>query len=206
MSRCGIVVLAAGGSARLGRPKQSLTLAGETLLARAARSAVASACRPVVVVLALGPRRCATLSPFPVRVVVNEHWRSGMGSSICAGVRDAVAAGGSLDAVAVCLCDQPLVTGESIDALVEAWRASRKPVCAAAYGGTVGTPAVFSAALFDELLALGDGEGGKVILRRHASDVAPFDMPGAETDVDTEAEYQRVAARFEKTPTVEPAG
>src|SRR5688500_11092794 len=84
----GAVVLAAGGSSRLGRPKQLVVHDGLPLVARAARAALAAGAGPVVVVL--GGSAAAVrvaLSPLAVELVVNDAWADGMGTSVAAGVR-----------------------------------------------------------------------------------------------------------------------
>ena len=66
-----------------------------------------------------------------------------------------------MDAVMILLCDQPLISTEILDHMVTAHFAENKPITAAFYAGTLGTPAIFSSSLFDELLALEDNQGGK---------------------------------------------
>jgi molybdenum cofactor cytidylyltransferase len=194
MSRCGIVILAAGGSSRLGRSKQLLELHGQTLLQRSAHEALATSCRPIWAVLGAGSdeisRRVASI---PVEILLNRNWQSGIGTSIRVGVAAAQAA--RLDAVVLMLCDQPMVTGAAIERLVKARARSGKPIAAAAYGGILGTPAIFAADLFGELLHLADHEGGKAVIARHAVEVEAVDLPEAATDVDTEADFSRLASR-----------
>src|SRR5947199_10804400 len=88
MSHVGLLLLAAGGSARMGAAKQLLRCEGQTLLRRAAETALASVCRPVIVVLGA---RCDALRPelhgLPVEITENPDWALGMGSSISAGVQ-----------------------------------------------------------------------------------------------------------------------
>ena len=79
MSRCGIVILAAGGSSRMGRPKQLLPLDGTSLLVRAATNALQSQCRPVVVVVGAGAETMRReLAGLDIQIVVNSSWESGI--------------------------------------------------------------------------------------------------------------------------------
>jgi molybdenum cofactor cytidylyltransferase len=195
MSNCGIVILAAGSSTRLGQPKQLLRFQGTTLIRRAALTALATSCRPVVVVLGAAHVESAQeVSSLPVKTIVNSQWELGMGTSIRAGVTEAAAA--AVDSVVLLLCDQPLITTEAIDELVRRRTACGKRICAASYAGTLGTPAVFSADLFGELTNLPDGAGGKSLMARHAADVEAMDLPEAETDVDTEADAEKLMISF----------
>lgn len=184
MSPFGLILLAAGGSTRLGRPKQMLPHRGRSLLRHAAETAVASACRPVVVVLgAQWERMRAELDGLPVRPGVNPHWERGMASSLHAGL--AMLRGDPLDGVVIMLCDQPAVTSALIDALIAAWERTSAPLAAAEYAGTLGVPALFSRALLPELAALSGAEGAKRVILRHAAEAARVPFPGGEVDIDT---------------------
>src|SRR5437588_10860570 len=109
MSSIGIVILAAGASTRMGTPKQLLRYAGQTLLRRAAETALASQGRPVVVVLGAGSERCRPeLEGLPVRIVENPGWEQGMSASLRIGIEALlVGAEEALEAVIFMLCAQP---------------------------------------------------------------------------------------------------
>jgi molybdenum cofactor cytidylyltransferase len=191
MSRCGIVILAAGASTRMGVAKQSLQFEGSSLLLRAVTTALSSTCRPVVVVLgARADELHAPLHGQPVDLVRNANWEKGMGTSVRAGL--SAIRSSPIDAAMILLCDQPLISAEILDRMVAAHFTAKKPITSAFYAGTHGTPAIFSASLFDELLALGDNQGGKAILLRHANQVQGFDLPEAEMDVDTAEDFVRL--------------
>jgi len=84
----GIIVLAAGGSTRMGVPKQLLLYRRQSLLRRAMETAVATVCRPVVVVLgANAGRLCDEAKQLPVHVAENKRWKEGMSSSIQLGMQ-----------------------------------------------------------------------------------------------------------------------
>ena len=195
MSRCGVIILAAGGSSRLGRPKQLLEIEGRNLLRRSIATALGSQCRPIFVVLGaqfeqLKEQLASPISGQPITLLHNPIWANGIGSSIRVGI---AAAEPLCGAAVLVLCDQPMITGAAIDELVSRRIASGKLICAAAYNGTLGTPAVFDSSLFDELLQLGDDQGGKAIIQRHAADVEAMELPEATFDIDTEADFIRVA-------------
>src|SRR5580692_2476743 len=109
--RVALILLAAGPSTRLGQPKQLLPFRGRSLLRHAAETALASSCRPVVVVLGASAERMKSeLTDLPVMIAVNSGWESGMGSSIRAGL-EALTNGKNADAgvgaVVIMVCDQP---------------------------------------------------------------------------------------------------
>jgi molybdenum cofactor cytidylyltransferase len=148
-------------------------------------------CRPVVVVLGSRASQLELLlQDQPVEIVINQDWSLGMGTSIRAGVSAIMDK--RVDAVLLFLCDQPLVNCMHLDRMIEVHLASGKAITAACYAGTFGTPVIFAASLFDELLALGDAEGGKIVLGRHLDQVQPFPLPEAQADVDTPEEFARL--------------
>ncbi len=195
------ILLAAGGSTRLGAPKQLLEYGGRTLLRRAVATAVASRCRPVVVVLGSGVETLrAELAGLDVRIVVNADWERGMGGSVRLGVA-ALIDDPEVDGVLLALCDQPLVEAASLERLLQAWNAGRpRTIAAASYDETVGVPAVFGREHFAALAALPDAAGAKPILQRHVDHVTAVPMPEAATDIDTREQYQALRGRVGTPP------
>ena len=195
----GGVLLAAGGSTRLGTPKQLLTYRGRTLLRRAAETALAAGCRPVAAVLGSGAERLrAELAGLDVRIVDNPDWTRGMGTSVRLGLAalEGPADAEALDGVLLTLCDQPLVTAEKLAGMLERFRRLDSPggsIVAAAYNGTVGVPVLFGRTHFEELRVLPADAGAKPILRRHRDRAVPFPLPEAATDIDTPEQYGRLA-------------
>lgn len=188
------IILAAGGSSRLGRPKQLLPYKGSTLLRHAVETALASRCRPVVVVLgANAPESRAAIEDLPATLVLNENWQAGMGSSIATGIAAlAGEARGAADAVLVMLCDQPNLTSAHLDRLTDSFLAGAE-IVASEYAGTLGVPALFSRPYFFELAALDPTQGAKPLLVKHASSVVAVPFPAGEIDIDTPEDYERLA-------------
>jgi len=189
----GLLLLAAGGSSRLGRPKQLLPYRHRTLLRHAAETALLSRCRPVVIVLgAQADRLRLELAGLEVLLAENPDWEQGMGSSIRAGLVALEASAPELAGVVLMLCDQPLITSNSLDALIQSHADTDSRLVASEYGGTRGVPAFFSRALFPELRTLPDTQGAKPILARHASETVALPLPAGVWDVDTAADYERL--------------
>jgi molybdenum cofactor cytidylyltransferase len=185
----GVVLLAAGGSSRLGRPKQLVPYQGRSLARRAAEAAVAAACGPVVVVL--GAHReavAAELAGLPVSTVAHGGWAAGPGGSLQAGLRSLP----EVEAAVFMLCDQLRVDAAHLKALVETWRRTGAAIVASAYEGTRGVPALFSRAVFPELDALTPGEGARSVIARAPSRVAEVPLPGGGEDVDTAQDLARL--------------
>jgi len=178
------VILAAGESRRLGRPKQLLPVRGVPLLRAIAIEACASSCARVFVVL--GARESAIrpcLDGLRVAIVDNPEWTEGIASSVRHGVAAAIRDGSS--AVVLLTCDQPALTASHVDALLAC---PARDAVASRYAGTVGVPARFDRRLFPALLALRGDAGAKRILR--AREVAAIDWPEGARDIDTPADVE----------------
>jgi molybdenum cofactor cytidylyltransferase len=185
--RCAIVVLAAGESRRLGRPKQMVRRGGESLVRRIARTALAS--RPLwvgVVVGAHASRVVAELRGLPVAIVHNRGWREGIAASVRAGVH---AAPGAACRWLILTVDQWQVDADDVHTLMCRAR-TRLPV-AAVYAGRPGVPAVFPRAWRARLLGLRGDAGAAALLR--AAPAAGVAIERAVVDLDTRADLARLA-------------
>jgi molybdenum cofactor cytidylyltransferase len=195
MRSVGIILLAAGESIRMGRPKQLLPFRGTTLLRHAALTAATTGLSPLVVVLGAEAEACAVeLKDLSATVVRNADWKQGMGSSLRAGMEALGKTSPEIQAVLVMLHDQPLISTPALLRLVELWRPPEHPIVAAFYGGKPGVPAVFDRNFFPELKNLQGTEGAKKILTRHASLTSVMDLPEALDDIDSPEDYRRLKA------------
>lgn len=182
----------------MGSPKQLLRLAGESLVRRAATTALASHCSPVIVVVGAEAESVTReIEDLPVERVENVHWAEGMGSSIRAGVIAAAATHPPPDAVLVTLADQPAVTAPLLDQLVVAAATAPAGLVACEYAGTIGAPALFASRHFDALRRLSGDRGGKALLAAHRETVVLVPFAPAAIDVDTPDDYRRLGARME---------
>jgi CTP:molybdopterin cytidylyltransferase MocA/Tfp pilus assembly protein PilF len=181
------IILAAGGSSRLGQPKQLLRIDGQSFVRRTAIAAIDAGCGPIVVVLgAAAPDVAPELDGLPVRVVINDGWAGGMGTSLRAGAAAALVANPSLVGAVVLLCDQPRITAAVVERLVTAWQQGGKPMAACAYDiATFGPPCCFSRNVFDRFATLSDESGAKALLRADPSAVELVPWPDGRIDIDT---------------------
>ena len=185
-TRVGVIILAAGESSRLGKPKQLVPFRGRSLIRIVVEAALHSACRPVVVVLGSNADRIRPEISREARVVDNPDWNEGMASSIRRGV-EAIEV--EADAIILMLCDQPLIDAEILNRFAEKAGAG---LVAAEYEGTVGVPALFGREFFGELRTLRGKEGAKKILLANEKRVARIACPEAAVDIDTAADVQRL--------------
>lgn len=193
MSAVGLVVLAAGASTRMGTPKQLLPYRGRSLLRHTVEVAIASVCRPIVVVLGANANRIQPeLDQIAVQTVRNLQWADGMGTSLRSGISALIAADPNLQAAVVALCDQPFISTQLINQIVEAYNASAQPIVACVYAETLGVPALFDRALFAELLSLDGAIGAKQILQHHRHEVGQIVFTAGSIDIDTPTDYEQL--------------
>jgi molybdenum cofactor cytidylyltransferase len=199
-------VLAAGGSRRMGEPKQLLRWRGRTLVEHIVVEARESSSDAVFVVLgAMAHEIGAALQGQGVRYVENPSWERGLSSSIRAGVDAVLAAesgasgGGAarrFDGAMLVLSDQPGVTREVLDAVVSRFEGgARDTIVACSYADTLGVPALFGRAHFDALRALEGDAGAKALLDAHVGAVRRVVFEAGALDVDTPEDYRALIAR-----------
>lgn len=192
MENTGIVILAAGRSARLGTAKQLLPFQGKTLLQHVVDEATAAGVVPVIVVTgARSEAVSSSIDPHQADIIFNENWEEGKGSGVVAGVQKIMTAYPEVQDIILAVCDQPFVTATLFTRLQEQRRATGKRIIASAYAGTMGTPVLFAREYFGQLLGLKKDEGAKRIIDLHRGDVATVDFPRGEVDIDTMEDYNR---------------
>lgn len=188
----GVVILAAGASRRMGRPKQLLVLDGETLVRRTARIALSLACGPAVVVTGAHTGTVgAALENCDVEQVFCDEWREGMGASLRTGVAELVGRYPDLQAVLILLIDQPGVDAAHLQDLLQLFEQSGMPVAASAYEETLGPPAVFSRELFPELIGLRGDSGAKKLIQSKQLQCASLLFPAGGIDLDTPEDWEK---------------
>jgi len=187
MHRIGGIILAAGGSTRMGLPKQLLEVHGTALVCHAVHAAQEGGCDPVCVVT--GHAREAVeqaLAPLHPQFVYNPHWQLGIGTSIRLGL----SALPPVSAVVLLTCDQPAVTSAIIRALIQQHAQTRRPIVASHYAGTLGVPALFDHTCFPELLQLPDNQGAKSVIQSNPGRVTSIDFPAGAMDLDSPEDLQ----------------
>jgi CTP:molybdopterin cytidylyltransferase MocA len=180
------VLLAAGASRRMGRPKQLLVWRGDTLVRRAACAALEAGVDELIAVVgASADEVAAALAGLDARVVHHERWAEGLGSSIAAGARAA-----SGDAVLLLLADQPGVDAPLLAELIAGMRAGHARV-ACAYAGVIGVPALFSDPTDLAALRALSGDRGARALLGDGGALLAIEADRAADDIDDEAGWQR---------------
>ena len=184
------VVLAAGGSRRLGQPKQLLMWQGEPLVRRAVQTSLSLCGAGVTVVTgAFADDVAQALHGCPVSVVNNPDWQAGMATSLQAASRSLTAP--TIEGVLITLCDQPLLSVENLACLLNVWQTAPDRPIASSYGNVTGVPAIFPRTLFPMLSELSGDAGARLVLA-NSSDVISVPMPNAAFDIDTKADLEQL--------------
>ena len=166
------VVLAAGASTRLGRPKQVVAFNGEALVRRAVHVVTRSGCAGTgVVVGAHAEATTAALAGLGACILVNADWSEGIASSIRTATVWAASMG--FAGLLIATCDQPFLSSDRFDALLAAFRSKGRPV-GSAYAGVVGVPAVFGSHEFPGLMQLRGDRGASALLVTLRAHGPPF--------------------------------
>jgi molybdenum cofactor cytidylyltransferase len=193
------LVLAAGKSTRMGQTKALLALGAESFISRIVRTFRAAGVEDVVVVVGHDAERVSdALSRIepPPRIVVNPEYESGQLSSILAGLRAIDRPG--VTAMLLTLVDVPLVSPDTVRAVLLRYRTTSAAVVRPVSGSRHGHPVLIDRQLFPQLRSADTASGAKPIVRAHASDAGDVEVAdeGAFTDIDTPAEYAAAAARI----------
>jgi molybdenum cofactor cytidylyltransferase len=197
-STVGLIILAAGASTRMGTPKQLLPYRERSFIRYITEVAIASVCQPIAVVLGANAEQIKPeISQLPVQIVENQQWTEGMSSSIRVCLEALNTVNQDLEAVAIALCDQPFVSSQTLDRIVEAYHFTGKPIIASEYAGTLGVPVLFSHTLFSELMALKSTEGAKQLIKRHIHEVFSIPFPEGSIDIDTPNDYDQLQTLIE---------
>jgi len=195
LNQLGAILLAAGGSTRLGQPKQLLKIEGQDLVRRQAELLREQGFACVVAVTGAEHGRVQhALQGLAVQTVFNEHWQTGMGSSLAAGI---AAMPERVRGALLLLCDQWKIDAEDLQALIKAWQDSPGKAVIAEWplqshespaGLTSGPPTIFPRTLFASLIKLSGDRGAQQILKRHKAGVRRVLMPHAAFDIDLQSD------------------
>jgi molybdenum cofactor cytidylyltransferase len=183
------IVLAGGGAARYGQPKQLLPWQGEALVRRVARTALEAGLFPVIVVTgAYAAEVSQAVHGLDVRIAKNVDWQAGQSGSLRTGVQVLPPEIGS---AVFLLADQPRIPSTLIAALAAEHARTLAPIVAPLVDGQRGNPVLFDRFTFPELLSLTGDTGGRALFSRFPVTWLPWHDTGILADVDTVEDYRR---------------
>mgnify|MGYP001105419539 CR=1 FL=1 len=194
MSKTAILILAAGESKRMGKPKQLLPYNDSTLLSHTIQQTKSiDRSQTFVVVGAYFKEVFDSIrsQSKSITVVINKDWEKGMGSSLSKGI-EFIKKKGIYDRVLVTLSDMPLISQEHYEALIEGSVSKAKRIIVTQYKETSGVPAVFDKSLFNELSLLVDDDGAKPLIKKYKKEVSSVITETPYFDVDTSEAYQKL--------------
>jgi molybdenum cofactor cytidylyltransferase len=190
------VVLAAGESSRMGRPKALLPIEGVRFIERIVNSLKSTKVGKILVVLGHNAEEMRQkIADLPVLIVVNNEYKKGQLSSLVAAIRDIQSRQSSaeLDGILVHLVDHPYVNPILVDVMIDRFYESKKLIVVPRYHGRRGHPVIFSRSLFSELLNAALDQGAKTVVHAHQKDTLEIDTEdeGVTIDIDTPEEYRQ---------------
>ncbi len=192
-NKTAIVILAAGNSSRLGRPKQLLKYKESNLLKNTISEALNTLNSFVLVVTGADNQNIEKeLNSSQILTRFNEDWETGMASSIVKGLNELLQLNPDCEQCIFAVCDQPFVTSSIFENLINEYHKTEKGIIASAYSETLGTPVLFHKKYFKELLELSGQEGAKKIIKKYSDDVVSVDFKKGNIDIDTEEDYNKL--------------
>ena len=193
-----IILLAAGGSSRMGQAKQLLEWGGKTLIEFQAEKLLKLKKAVYVVLGSSNEEILPILENYPIKVIVNSAWKNGMGTSVAAGIEKVLQENPDVNAVVYSLIDQPLVSTDHIQKLMDAFTPNQQQIIASrSENGWLGVPALFDASYFNELRMLKQDSGAKTIIKKHLSKVTSVDAGNLLEDIDTPEKYLELRKNYE---------
>jgi molybdenum cofactor cytidylyltransferase len=188
------VVLAAGLSSRMGKPKQTLRIGGKSMLEKVLEVFRKSNVDAAVVVLGAREGEVRKKVGFKgEKVVYNPRYAEGMSGSLKLGLAEA---GPWAEAVIVALGDQPYLSPATVNKLVKAYRDSEAPVVVPVYKGKRGNPVLFDRRTFAQIMRIRGDEGAKSIIRKNRSTLLEVMVEDEVviTDIDTPDDYREATS------------
>ena len=179
------ILLAAGESKRMGKPKQLMPFGQSTIVEQAIDNLLGSAVNEVIVVVGYRAKEVIkTIATKPVKLATNPDYQQGMSTSIIAGLN---LVDSRAQSVMLALGDQPLINSQTINRLVKGFYNHDKGIAIPTYQGRRGHPVIFSIKYKEELLKLKGDIGGRQILKDHPDDIleVAVNCEGICIDIDT---------------------
>lgn len=186
-----IIILAAGGSTRLGSPKQLLQdRQGTTLIRRICTIAIAANIGKIICILGAHHEMIRPeLDDLPLTTIVNDQWSSGISSSIILGVTSISEVDPTIEAILFLVCDQPFVNKDVLESIIQCHVKTQKPIIASQYQNILGTPALFHRSIFPDLMQLHGDKGAGKVIQDNMDRVALVQFEAGIFDIDTAEDY-----------------
>ena len=197
MAEIPILLMAAGGSSRMGQPKQLLPWGNRTLIEHQILTLLKTG-KPINVVIGSNSDLVIpVIEKYSVNIFTNTDWQSGMGSSISFGISQTKDPFTDVSGVLITLLDQPLITTAYIEKMLASFQpGSQQILVSHSDSGWMGVPVLFDACYFNELTELRNDEGAKKIIKRHEENLTLVEGCELLEDMDTLETYQQLLNKY----------
>lgn len=187
-----VVVLAAGASKRMGRPKQLLKWGSESLIGHAISMALAAKTSEVIVVLGANHEAIKSeISHFPITIIKNNKWEEGLGKSIACAAKYVLESKPKTNGLLITLADQPLIDTNFLNGIIQKFSQNQNQIVSTSYeNGKKGVPVLFDVCYLGELSNLSDDNGAKHLLKKHQSSVNSLQCRHNNLDIDSKDDYE----------------
>ena len=186
MKEIGVLILAAGESKRMGKSKQLLSWGNNNFLDHTINQA-SSLNSKICVVLGANSKKIANNITNSTKIIVNQNWKKGIGSSLSYGTK---IFGKDKDALLILLCDQPLISSEFLDLMLKKYNSNSDKIIATSYNKRAGVPAIFPKKYFADLELLNKDFGASKFMLNEKSNTILIDSMGKNIDIDTQEQYK----------------
>ena len=191
------VVLSAGESSRMGRPKALLPIDGQTFIERIVAALKQAKVGKIIVILGHNARELQSkISHLPVEILINTDYKLGQLSSLQLAVRY-LQPDLDCDGMLVHLIDHPYLAPALVEEMIRRFYETKKRIIVPIFHGKRGHPVIFSNALFDEILSAPTEEGAKAVVNAHRAETLEIETEedGIAVDIDTPELYQQHVRR-----------
>ena len=191
------VVLSAGESSRMGRPKALLPIDGQTFIERIVAAVKQAKVGKIIVILGHNARELQSkISHLPVEILINTDYKLGQLSSLQLAVRY-LQPDLDCDGMLVHLVDHPYLAPALVEEMIRRFYETKKRIIVPKFHGKRGHPVIFSNALFDEILSAPMEEGAKAVVNAHRAETLEIETEedGIAVDIDTPELYQQHVRR-----------
>ena len=190
------VVLSAGESSRMGRPKALLPVDGVRFIEKIVTALKSTRVAKIIAVLGHDADEMRRqIGDLPVTMVVNPNYKQGQLSSLVAAINSIQSSkdSASVDGILVHLVDHPYINPDLVNLMIDRFHETKKLIVVPRYQGRRGHPVIFSSALFAELLAAPLDQGAKTVVHAHRDGTLEIDTEdeGVTIDIDTPEEYRQ---------------
>jgi len=187
------VILSAGESSRMGRPKALLPIDGQTFIEKIIGALRQAGLENIIVILGYDAEAMRQkITHLPVTILVNPDYRKGQLSSLRVAIRHLLA-NDRCSGLLVHLVDHPYIDAALVNLLIERFDGSGKLIAVPRFHGKRGHPVIFARSLFDELLNAPEDQGAKAVVNAHRDETLEIETEdeGITLDIDTPELYRQ---------------